>query len=53
MEKQIITVSLTPAYKAKRGHQARLAGQGTHKDRRTKRQRTRSAQRRQVFKDWS
>lgn len=38
--------------KAPKGHQTHQSGGGVHKDKRTKRQRTRSAQRRQSLKEW-
>lgn len=38
--------------KVARGHQPRLSGAGTHDDRRTKRQRTRSSQKRRALGEW-
>jgi hypothetical protein len=44
-DRNSFTITFDPT-KVKRGHQAHLSGSGKHGDRRTKRLRTRSAQRR-------
>jgi hypothetical protein len=44
MEKSIIKIKLRPVYKREKGAPTPLTGAGTHKDRRTKRKRTRQTQ---------
>jgi len=48
---KIILKEIDPT-KVARGHQPRLSGAGTHGDRRTKRQRTRSSQKRRILGEW-
>jgi hypothetical protein len=47
-----IKLNIKPIWKAKRGHPTTLSGSGTHKDRRTKRKRTRAARNKSAMKDW-
>ena len=51
--KNTITINAKPAWKASRGHASYRGGAGIMGDRRTKRNRTRSAQKIQAIQDFS
>lgn len=53
-KKTTIKIDVKPPWKVAMGHQPHTTGSGIHKDRRTKRKRTRGSQRRWAIKDqWS
>ena len=51
--KNTITINAKPVWKASRGHAAYRGGAGIMSDRRTKRNRTRAAQKNQAIRDFS
>ena len=54
MARDIIILEIESAsWKVGRGHRVNKPGAGRHKDRRTKRNRTRADQKRNAIKEWS
>ncbi len=52
-DKITIELKVKKPWQVGHGHTSHRGGSGTHKDRRTKRQRTRSAQNKAAIREWS